>query len=67
MSECNCRVRVDAQLHDHACALEAGIVILPSGDLSGRYVVATKRTDGKRKPPMKVFATFCPFCGKAAK
>jgi hypothetical protein len=29
-----------------------------------KVLVATKKVDGSKKPAKKVFASYCPFCGK---
>jgi len=58
---CNCIEEANKALEPHKTRLSGGIT------MQGRFVlcVATERTDmNKRKHPMNVFCTFCPFCGE---
>ena len=61
--KCSCWKPIDNELEKNGCGIDY------SWDFSGKtYIkVATHRTDNKRKPPMSLYASFCPFCGEKLK
>lgn len=58
---CDCVQKANDALAPHKTRLSGGVM------MTGRFVlcVATERTDmNKRKHPMNVFCSYCPFCGE---
>lgn len=60
--KCSCWAKLDKKLEEADCAVDYGF------DFSGKTYMAirTFRTKG-RKPPVSVFAAYCPFCGEKLK
>jgi len=60
---CSCWKQVNDELEKH------GTLLATSFTLSGHEFlnIETERTDGKRKPPKRIVASFCPFCGQKLK
>lgn len=63
--KCSCWKKLDAELEKQ----EAGTELDITWSFTGRtYLkVATVRVDGKRKSPVSVIASHCPFCGAKLK
>ena len=63
---CNCIEEVNKRLNNYDTVLDVPIQITSKNSLvADRVLVATCKKNIKAKQkPMKVFATFCPFCGK---
>jgi hypothetical protein len=60
---CSCWKKVDANLGEKGTRLER---LFSIGD--HQYLaIATERMDGKRSPPRRIVASFCPFCGSKLK
>lgn len=60
---CSCWKQVDEQLGKEGTALVKAVSFMGQLFLELR----TERIDEKRKPPHRIVATFCPFCGKKLK
>lgn len=63
---CNCATEVDKQLADRGVNTRLAFALQITKDMGlvSRLLVSVEKIDkAKRKPPMNVFATFCPFCG----
>jgi len=62
---CDCISKVNRLLREHNTEIDAVSAWHPKGWIEERLLVPTRRIDSKRrKGPMKVFASFCPMCGK---
>jgi len=63
---CNCITQTNEALVKHNTRLNVPVVLGKSFDLSAstRVVIATEKIESrKRTGPVKIFASFCPFCG----
>lgn len=64
---CNCHLLVDQQLEEKGSNTRLDIpLVFHQGQVSTHIVSITtcKRDIKKREKPIKVFATYCPFCGE---
>lgn len=64
---CNCIIEAEKALKDTNTILDVPILFnQKSGQLSAnRLTIATaKRNPKKREKPSRIFASYCPFCGK---
>mgnify|MGYP001561093374 CR=1 FL=1 len=64
---CNCIAEIENALKDTNTRLDVPIVLnSKSGELSANRVTITtaKRDQKKRKEASRIFASYCPFCGK---
>ena len=66
---CNCISEVEEQLKatGRNTMLDIPITFSLTGSLSGGKVTIStcKRDEKKREKPLRLFASFCPFCGEA--
>lgn len=65
---CDCIKRVNAQLKPHDTELVLTFRLTESLGINSTLAIPTKWIAGikKRKKPMTIVITFCPFCGKKA-
>lgn len=64
---CNCIAEAEKALKDTNTTLDVPIVInSKSGKISANRLTVTtiKRDMKKREQPSRIFASYCPFCGK---
>jgi hypothetical protein len=63
---CNCVTKVNKLLTEHNTVLDlVDTIDMKTGRLEARMTVPVRRLDPKkRKGAMRVFATYCPMCGK---
>jgi hypothetical protein len=61
---CDCIQKVNKLLAEHKTAIDT-VSVLSDGKFKQRLCIPTRSTDTARrkKPPMRVFSTFCPMCG----
>lgn len=60
---CSCWKQVDEKLSKEGAELAKAVSF--TGHLF--LELRTERIDDKRKPPRRIVASFCPFCGKRLK
>lgn len=64
---CDCTTEVDKQLAERGSNTRLAFAMQVTEDMGLKYclLVGVEKIDkSKRKPPMLVTATFCPFCGE---
>jgi hypothetical protein len=63
---CNCIKKVNEQLLDHNTRIVTPITFSATKlDVSTQALISTEKIDKKKKSgPVKLFASYCPICGK---